>query len=79
MESCAAEARVADAVAQIRQRFHVHRQRIFLAGSGDGGTMAIRLALRSADHYAGAASIGGCFPQHHSPLARLARPAARGC
>jgi phospholipase/carboxylesterase len=68
----AAEARVADAVAQACQRFNVHRERIFLAGNGSGGTMALRLALRSPEKYAGAASIGGCFPQGHSPLARLA-------
>jgi phospholipase/carboxylesterase len=68
----AAEARVADAVAQARQRFNIHRERIFLAGHGAGGTMALRLALRSPENYAGAASIGGCFPQGHSPLARLA-------
>src|SRR5262245_1918935 len=66
-----AEARLADAVAHARQRFHVHRDRIFLAGAGNGGTMALRLALRSPDRYAAAASIGGCFPQGHSPLARL--------
>jgi phospholipase/carboxylesterase len=68
----AAEARVAEAVAQARQRFNVHPARIFLAGNGAGGTLAIRLALRSPDRYAGAASIGGCFPEGHSPLARLA-------
>ncbi len=66
-----AESRVAEAVSEARQRFHVHRSRVFLAGAGAGGTLAIRLALRSPADYAGAASIGGCFPQNHSPLARL--------
>jgi len=68
----AAESRVAEAVAQARQRFHVHSGRIFLAGAGAGGTLALRLALRAPEDYAGAASIGGCFPQGYSPLARLA-------
>ena len=68
----AAESQVAEAVAQARQRFHVHRERIFLTGAGAGGTMALRLALRAPEDYAGAASIGGCFPQGNSPLARLA-------
>src|SRR3954471_23232956 len=67
----AAESRVAEAVAEARQRFHVHSGRVFLAGAGAGGTLAIRLALRTPEDYAGAASIGGCFPQGHSPLARL--------
>ncbi len=66
-----AEARVAEAVAYARQRFHIHSNRVFLAGSGTGGTMALRLALRSRGAYAGAASIGGAFPQGNAPLARL--------
>jgi phospholipase/carboxylesterase len=69
----AAESRVAEAVAQARLRFHVHPERVFLAGNGAGGTLALRLALRSPGHYAGAASIGGSFPQGHSPLARLSQ------
>lgn len=67
----AAESRVDEAVAQAHQRFHVHPNRIFIAGAGAGGTMALRLALRWPDRFAGGASIGGCFPQGHSPLARL--------
>jgi phospholipase/carboxylesterase len=68
----AAESRVADAVSHATQRFNVHRQRVFLAGAGEGGTMAMRLALRSPEQYAGGASIGGSFPRGGSPLARLA-------
>jgi len=69
----AAEARIAEAVETARQRFNVHADRIFLAGAGAGGTMAIRIALREPERYAGACSIGGAFPQRHSPLARLSR------
>jgi len=67
----AAESRLADAVSQARLRFNVHSDRVFLAGAGVGGTMALRLALRSPERYAAAASIGGSFPQGNSPLARL--------
>ncbi|HEY2415831.1 MAG TPA: prolyl oligopeptidase family serine peptidase [Pirellulaceae bacterium] len=67
----AAESRVDEAVAQAKQRFHVHPSRIFIAGAGAGGTMALRLALRWPDRYAGGGSIGGCFPVGQSPLARL--------
>jgi phospholipase/carboxylesterase len=67
----ATESRITDAVAQARQRFHVHSQRIFLAGYATGGTMALRIALRNPDRYAAAASLGGPFPERHSPLARL--------
>lgn len=66
-----AEARVAEAVSHAQQRFNIHHDRIFLAGSGAGGTMAVRLALRGRGEFAGAASIGGAFPQGHAPLARL--------
>jgi phospholipase/carboxylesterase len=67
----AAEGRVADAVRYVRDRFHIHSERVFLAGCGAGGTMALRLALRSPEAYAGGASIGGSFPEGHSPLVRL--------
>jgi phospholipase/carboxylesterase len=66
-----AESRIADAVSQARQKFNVHRERIFLAGFGAGGTMAMRLALRHPDRYAGAASLAGRFPVGHAPLSRL--------
>jgi phospholipase/carboxylesterase len=67
----AAQTSVAEAVAQARQRFNVHPRRIFLAGAGQGGTLAMRLALRSPELFAGAASLGGKFPRGHAPLARL--------
>jgi phospholipase/carboxylesterase len=67
----AAESRVDEAVAQAKNRFHVHPGRIFIAGAGAGGTMALRLALRWPDRFAGGGSIGGCFPVGQSPLARL--------
>jgi phospholipase/carboxylesterase len=68
----AAELRVADAVALAKQRFNVHSSRVYLAGQGIGGTLALRLALRCPEHYAGGVSIGGSFPCGQSPLARLA-------
>jgi phospholipase/carboxylesterase len=67
----AAEQRVADAVRLVRQQFHIHAERVFLVGRGAGGTMALRLALRLPQAYAGAASIGGSFPDGQAPLARL--------
>jgi len=69
----AAESRVAAAVADARQRFNIHPQRIFLAGANRGGTMALRLALREPECFAAAASLGGAFPEQHAPLAGLHR------
>lgn len=68
----AAESRIDDAVAQARQKFNVHPERIYLAGYGTGGTMGLRLALRRPDRYASAASLTGQFPVGHAPLSRLA-------
>jgi phospholipase/carboxylesterase len=68
----ATEQRICEAVAQARDRYNVHDERIFLAGYEAGGTMALRIALRNPDRFAGAASLNGPFPQRHSPLSRLA-------
>lgn len=67
-----AEQRIAESVLTAQRRFNIHPERVFLTGYGCGGTMAIRLALRRPDLYAGAASMGGPFPEGHAPLARLA-------
>jgi phospholipase/carboxylesterase len=70
---CAAEQRVLEAIAAASARFHVHPERIFLAGYECGGTMAYRLALRAPQRFAGALSAGGPFPSGRTPLANLER------
>ena len=65
-----AENRVLRAIAAARRRFNVHDERIVLAGLGCGGTMAVRLALQHPHLVSGAVSLGGPFPQDHSPLRR---------
>ncbi|HKD38216.1 MAG TPA: alpha/beta hydrolase-fold protein [Pirellulales bacterium] len=67
----AAEGRVLECLAISRQRFNVSLGRVFLAGHGCGGTMALRLALRNPDYFAGVLSFGGRFPKGHAPLVRL--------
>lgn len=52
-------------------RFHIHPQRIFLAGHRTGGTLALRLALRHPAGVAGAISISGRFPRGLMPLRKL--------
>jgi phospholipase/carboxylesterase len=66
-----AEQRVFDCVELARRKFHVKRERVFLAGAGCGGTMAIRLALANPHLFAGALSIGGELPRGLAPLSRL--------
>ena len=67
--------RVLEAVDLAQRRFRVHTDRIFLAGAGCGGTMALRAALRTPERFRGVLSLGGGFPNGLAPLARL--PAAR--
>ena len=63
--------RVHQAIDIARQRYNVNAERVFLAGLGDGGTMALRLALAEPEKFAGVVSIGGAFPQNCAALARL--------
>lgn len=68
----AAEQQLADAIEIAHEKFRVHPDRIFLAGNGLGGTLAVRLALRNPARYAGALTLGGAFPAGQSPLSLLA-------
>jgi phospholipase/carboxylesterase len=59
------------AVDNAREKFNIESSRIFLAGFGAGGTMALRIGMLYPNSFAGALSIGGCFPSGHAPLARI--------
>lgn len=65
-----AERRVFQCIDLATERCHVAPQRIFLAGFEEGGTMALRLALRYPETFAGVASLCGVFPQGNFPLCR---------
>ncbi len=66
-----AEDRALGAIEKARSRFNIARRRIFLAGYDAGGTMALRLALRRPELFAGVVSLAGEFPVGQAPLARL--------
>lgn len=66
-----AEQSVVDAIDAASDMFNVHPERIFLVGSGQGGTMAVRLALQDPGRFAGAVSLDGPLPQGHRPFGRL--------
>lgn len=66
-----AQEAVLAAVDEVRRRYHVAAERIFLCGFADGGTMALRLALSRPGRFAGAASLCGQFPLWGRPLAAL--------
>jgi len=65
-----AEQRIFDAIDVARRKYHVASQRVFLAGCGDGGTMAYRVALSHPERFAGVVSIDGPLPQGNTPLAQ---------
>jgi phospholipase/carboxylesterase len=67
----AAEARVAECIEAASRQFSVHAKRIFLAGCGGGGTMAIRLAWHDPSRFAGVVSINGPLPTRLRPLRRV--------
>ena len=66
-----AESRVLACLSTARESYNISPTRIFLAGYECGGTMAMRLALRAPQTFAGVLSLGGEFPQGHMPLSRL--------
>jgi phospholipase/carboxylesterase len=63
--------RVSECIHASKRRFNIHARRVFIAGHGRGGTMALRLALQFPEWFAGAASLGGPMPQGDSPLNRV--------
>ncbi|MDR1142250.1 MAG: dienelactone hydrolase family protein [Planctomycetaceae bacterium] len=64
------EQRVFDCIAVAKERCNIASDRVFLAGFGSGGTMALRLALLYPENFAGAASLDGMFPQNDRLLHR---------
>lgn len=63
---------LAEAIGRAREKYHLHPQRVFVAGHGSSGTMALRLALEAPDLVAGVISLGGPLPSGRAPLRRLA-------
>jgi phospholipase/carboxylesterase len=59
------------AVEQTRRKYHVHSERIYLAGFCEGATLAYRLGLLFPERFAGIISLNGCMPRHGGPLLRL--------
>lgn len=56
----------------VQRSLHVHSERIFLVGVGEGATVAYRFALAHPDRFAGVVSINGWMPRlGFAPLARL--------
>lgn len=61
-----------EAVAHVRREYHVHSERVYLMGIGEGAAVAYRLGLAMAREVAGVVALNGRFPALASrPLVRL--------
>ena len=58
-------------IRQTRSLLHVHSERIFLVGCGEGAAVASRLGLTFPDRFAGVVAINGWLPGGFRPLGRL--------
>jgi phospholipase/carboxylesterase len=58
-------------IRDLRRTLHVHSERIFLVGCGEGAAVAYRLGLTYPDRIAGVIAINGWLPTGFRPLGRL--------
>ncbi|HMB05778.1 MAG TPA: esterase [Isosphaeraceae bacterium] len=58
-------------IRQTRRALHVHSERIFLVGCGEGAAVAYRIGLSYPERFAGVVAINGWLPGSFRPLARL--------
>src|SRR5205807_2883536 len=59
------------AIRQTRRALHVHSERIYLVGIGEGAAVAYRLGLTYPERFAGVVAINGWIPGGFRPLCRL--------
>ncbi len=58
-------------IEQTRRAYHIHSERIYLAGFCEGAALAYRLGLGAPEKYAGVISLNGTMPRRTGPLFRL--------
>jgi phospholipase/carboxylesterase len=63
--------RLADLALQVRREFHIHSERIFVAGFDRHGTAALQLCLARPEWLAGAAVLGAPLPEMPRLLQRF--------
>ena len=59
------------AIRKTRSLLHVHSERIFLVGCGEGAAVAYRFGLSHPERFAGVVAINGWLPTGFRPLGRL--------
>ncbi len=55
----------------MRREYHIHSERIYLAGFGRGATAAVEVMLRQPDWFGGVLSLNGQFPKIDESLETL--------
>ncbi|RIK72190.1 MAG: hypothetical protein DCC67_19620 [Planctomycetota bacterium] len=63
--------RVRECIDAAQAKWNVHAERVFIAGQGCGGTMAMRVALQYPEWFAGAVSLLGPLPSGGCALNRV--------
>jgi phospholipase/carboxylesterase len=59
------------AIEQTRRTYHVHSERIYLAGFCEGAAPAYRVALAHPDRFGGLVALNGAMPRPNGPLFRF--------
>ena len=59
------------AIRKTRSLLHIHSERIFLVGCGEGAAVAYRLGLAFPERFAGIVAVNGWLPTGFRPLARM--------
>ena len=62
--------RLHNGVRSLRRKYHIHSERIYLAGCGQGATFALRLLLEQPAWFAGAIALCGRYPKKKLLLKR---------
>lgn len=63
--------RVRDSIEIARESFNIHEKRVFVAGCGEGGSMALRVGMEHPELFAGAISLGGRVPRGGNAFHRI--------
>jgi phospholipase/carboxylesterase len=62
---------VREVAVSLRREYHIHSERIYLAGYGSGATAALEVMLRQPEWFGGVLSLNGGLPKIDQSLDRL--------
>lgn len=60
-----------NAIEQTRRNYHIHSERIYLAGLSEGASLAYRIGLTLPSRFGGIISLNGSMPRRNVPRLRL--------